>query len=132
MRDLKARDIMITDVMKADSDEIVASAKLRMMRHGIGGLPVVENDKLVGVITHRDIILAGEEVVGLKVGDIMSKDVSSINEDADLKEITKLMRKTGYQRLPVVEGDKIKGIVTQSCSSTPLPSICDGHDYINN
>lgn len=115
MRDLKARDIMITDVMKAESDEIVASAKLRMMRHGIGGLPVVENDKLVGVITHRDIILAGEEVVGLKVEDIMSKEISTISEDTDLKEITKLMRKTGYQRLPVVEGDKIKGIVTQSC-----------------
>lgn len=116
MRDLKARDIMIKDVMVADVGEIVASAKLRMMRHGIGGLPVVENGRLVGVITHRDIILAGEEVVGLKVKDIMSKDISTINEDTSIKKITELMRLTGYQRLPVVDGDKnIQGIVTQSC-----------------
>ncbi len=116
MRDLKARDIMIKDVMVADVGEIVASAKLRMMRHGIGGLPVVENGRLVGVITHRDIILAGEEVVGLKVKDIMSKNISTINEDTSIKKITELMSITGYQRLPVVEGDKnIRGIVTQSC-----------------
>ena len=79
--DLKAQDIMLTDVMMANTDEIVASAKLRMMRHGIGGLPVVEDDRLVGIITHRDIILAGEEVVGLKVGAIMSKKVLSIKEN---------------------------------------------------
>ncbi len=116
MRDLKARDIMIKDVMVADVGEIVASAKLRMMRHGIGGLPVVEDGRLVGVITHRDIILAGEEVVGLKVEDIMSKDISTINEDTSIKKITELMRMTGYQRLPVVGDDKnIQGIVTQSC-----------------
>lgn len=113
--DLKAQDIMLTDVMMANTDEIVASAKLRMMRHGIGGLPVVEDDRLVGIITHRDIILAGEEVVGLKVGAIMSKKVLSIKENTSFKEITRIMRETGYQRLPVVKGDKIKGIVTQSC-----------------
>ncbi len=115
LRDLRARDIMIKDVMKADTDEKIASAKLRMMRHGIGGLPVEEEGRLVGVITHRDIILAGEEVAGLKVRDIMSKDISTIRKDTDLKEITKIMRTTGYQRIPVVEGDMIKGIVTQSC-----------------
>ncbi|MFQ6135859.1 MAG: CBS domain-containing protein [Candidatus Hydrothermarchaeales archaeon] len=114
MRDLKAEDIMIRNIMTADSEEIVASAKLRMVRHGIGGLPVTQNGTLVGIITHRDIILAGDEVVGLKVKDIMSKDVISVSKDTSLKEITKLMRKTGYQRIPVVDGGKILGIITQS------------------
>jgi CBS domain-containing protein len=113
--DLRAEDIMIKDVVTIGPKEIIASAKLRMTRQGIGGLPVVENGEVKGMITHRDIILSGEEVMKLKVEDIMTKEVVVVDRETSLKEIVNLMRETGYQRLPVVEGKRLVGIVTQSC-----------------
>jgi CBS domain-containing protein len=114
MIDLKARDIMLKKVITIGPDEKVASAKLIMTRKGIGGLPVIEGEKLTGIITHRDIILAGDEVLKLKIRDIMTKNVKAVREDTPLKEIVKLMKDKGYQRIPVVKDKKLVGLITQS------------------
>jgi CBS domain-containing protein len=113
--ELKARDIMINDPVTAAPDEIIASAKLKMERQGLGGLPVVEHGKLVGIITHRDTILTGKRSLKIKVKDIMTRDVLTIKKDTDFYEIAAVMKKTGYQRLPVTKGKKLVGLVTQSC-----------------
>lgn len=115
MKNLRARDIMIKEVECIDEEEIVALAKLRMSRQGIGGLPVTKRNKLSGIITHRDIILSGDEVQKLKVRDIMSRNLVTVEEKTPLKDIIDIMARTGYQRLPVVKNEKISGIVTQSC-----------------
>jgi len=115
MREIRARDLMIRDAVTAGPEEILALAKLRMTRLGIGGLPVVENKKLVGMITHRDTILAGERAMNLRVKDIMTSNVLVIREDTPLIEVVTIMKETGYQRLPVVGDGKLMGIVTQSC-----------------
>ncbi|MFH1774342.1 MAG: CBS domain-containing protein [Methanobacteriota archaeon] len=115
MRDIKAEDIMIPDVATINADESVALAKLKMVRMGIGGLPVMKGRKIVGMTTHRDAILAGNKANGLRVRDIMTPKVRTISRKTSLKEITAIMKETGYQRLPVVENKKLVGIVTQSC-----------------
>lgn len=115
MRDIKAEDIMIPDVATINADESVALAKLKMVRVGIGGLPVMKGRKIVGMITHRDTILAGNKANGLRVRDIMTPKVRTISRKTSLKEIAAIMKETGYQRLPVVENKKLVGIVTQSC-----------------
>jgi CBS domain-containing protein len=115
IRNLHAHDIMITEVIVSSPEDLVAAAKLKMVRANIGGLPVVKNGKLIGLITHRDILLAGSEAQGLKVGDLMSKDLVVVEKTAHLKEISKIMAKTGYQRVPVVENDNMIGLITQSC-----------------
>ncbi len=74
---LVAEDIMIKDLYVTSRNDVVAAAKLKMMRCNVGGLPVVDKGKLVGIITHRDVLLAGGEALGLKVDDLMSKDLSS-------------------------------------------------------
>ncbi|MDI6806709.1 MAG: CBS domain-containing protein [Candidatus Aenigmarchaeota archaeon] len=112
---LTAKDIMRKDVVTIDANEIVGAARLKMLRQGIGGLPVLKWGKLVGMITFRDIELAGKEVIGLKVKDLMSKNVVSIKPETTLKEMVKIVREKGYQRLPVVKKGKVVGIVTQSC-----------------
>ncbi len=113
--DLTANDMMIKDPVTASPSDIVASAKLRMMRQGLGGLPVVRNGEMVGIITHRDTILVGKGAMKIKIEDVMTKDVLVIKKDTGFDEIVNLMKKTGYQRLPVVEGKKLVGLVTQSC-----------------
>jgi CBS domain-containing protein len=113
--DLTAEDIMIKDPVTVSPTEIIASAKLKMERQGLGGLPVVEHGKLVGIITHRDTILTGKRSLKIKVRDIMTRDVLTVKKDTDFYEIAGIMKETGLQRLPVVEGKKLVGLVTQSC-----------------
>lgn len=120
MRGIKARDIMIKDVVTAGPGDVLAVARLKMMRLGVGGLPVIEGNKLVGIITHRDTVLAGEKAMNLRVKDIMTSDVLTIEEETSLREIVLIMKNTGYQRLPVVENGKLVGLVTQSCIISAL------------
>ena len=112
--DLKAQDIMIGDVQIISPTDLIAAAKLKMMRCNVGGLPVVDDKRLVGIITHRDILLAGGEALGLKVEKLMSKDLKVAETDTPIMEITKIMADDGYQRIPVVENGKLVGLVTQS------------------
>jgi len=112
--DLLAQDIMIEDVHVTSPTDLVAAAKLKMMRCNVGGLPVVDDRRLVGIITHRDILLAGGEALGLKVEDLMSKDLKVAEPDTSIMEITKIMADEGYQRIPVVQKGNLIGLVTQS------------------
>ncbi len=111
---VRARDIMLRSVVTIGPDESLAIAKLKTVRRGVGGLPVVVGDKLVGIITHRDVVLAGERYRNLKVCDIMSKEIVTVGENSSLKEIVSIMRDKGYQRIPVVRGRKLVGLITQS------------------
>jgi CBS domain-containing protein len=111
---LQAQDIMIQEVQVTSPHDLVAAAKLKMMRCNVGGLPVVDEKKLVGIITHRDILLAGGEALGLKVDDLMSKDLKVVKIDTPIMEITRIMADKGYQRIPVVDNGNLIGLITQS------------------
>jgi CBS domain-containing protein len=122
---LRAENIMIQEVFVTSPDDLVAAAKLKMMRCNVGGLPVVDNKKLVGIITHRDVLLAGGEALGLKVGDLMSKDLLVVEKESPIMEITKIMADKGYQRIPVVENGNLMGLVTQSSLIRALAGLDD-------
>lgn len=114
IKKLHAKDIMIEDVQITSPNDLVAAAKLKMMRCNVGGLPVVDEEKLVGIITHRDVLLAGGEALSLKVDDLMSKDLYVAHKDTPILEITKVMADKGYQRIPVVANGDLVGLITQS------------------
>jgi CBS domain-containing protein len=114
IKKLQAKDIMLEDIHVTSPNDLVAAAKLKMMRCNVGGLPVVDDKKLVGIITHRDVLLAGGEALGLKVGDLMSKELYVANKDTSIREITKVMADKGYQRIPVAENGILVGLITQS------------------
>ena len=121
---LVAEEIMIEDVFVTSRTDVVAAAKLKMMRCNVGGLPVVdEGKKLVGIITHRDVLLAGGEALGLKVDDLMSKDLMVAQRKTPIMEITKIMADKGYQRIPVVENGILIGLITQSSLIRALAGI---------
>jgi CBS domain-containing protein len=123
--DQKAQDIMIEDVQTISPTDLIAAAKLKMMRCNVGGLPVVDDKRLVGIITHRDILLAGGEALGLKVEKLMSKDLKVAETDTPIMAITKIMADDGYQRIPVVDNGKLVGLVTQSSLIRALAGLDD-------
>jgi CBS domain-containing protein len=115
IKDLTAKDIMIKKVHVTSPSDLIAAAKLKMMRCNIGALPVLnDSKKLVGIITHRDILLAGGEALGLKVGDLMTKDLVIAEVDTPIMEITTIMANKGYQRIPVAKKGDLVGLITQS------------------
>jgi len=76
-RDIIARDIMIKGVLTITADRKVAYARLIMLRHNVGALPVVDEENvLLGIITKRDIDLAGADVSDLLVSDLMTRPLS--------------------------------------------------------
>jgi CBS domain-containing protein len=107
---------MTPDVRVANPDETIQQAARLMASLDAGVLPVGENDRLVGMITDRDIaIRAIAEGKGpdAKVRDVMTKDVKYCYEDQDVNEVTRDMADLQVRRLPVLNRDKrLVGIVS--------------------
>ena len=89
-----------------------------MKSEDIGSLPIVEDDRLVGVITDRDIairIVAEGKGAETTVGEIASKDVVTVDPQQSLEEAARLMAEHQVRRLPVTEEDgKLVGILAQA------------------
>ncbi len=112
IEDIKARDVMIKELVTIGPDEKIALADLIMTRHSIGALPVVKAGKIVGIITQRDIMLAkGYDVGGLTVKDLMSKELITVERNTPIKSIISLLLKNRIERLPVVDGGKLVGLI---------------------
>jgi len=116
MRNIVARDVMIKDVHTITGDRKVAYARLMMLRHNVGALPVVDDENVVlGIITQRDIDLAGADVSDLLVSDLMTRSLIKAKETTTLRWIVERMIKTGVQRIPVLdENSRLLGLVTQT------------------
>lgn len=109
------------DVVVVKKSESALDAALLMRRFHVGDLVVIEEEGgqriPVGIVTDRDIVIeAVAEDVNcreLTVGDIMSTDLVTVNEDEDVIDTVKMMRANGIRRVPVVDGSGVLvGIVT--------------------
>jgi len=103
------RDIMTREVESAQPDMTIRDAAQMMKSRDIGSLPVCEGRKVVGVVTDRDITIRGvadgRDPVSTRVGEVMSRQVFSVKEDARLAEAERLMHDQQLRRLPVVNGE---------------------------
>src|SRR2546421_11378293 len=98
-------------------DATLEDAASRTEALDIGPLPVCENDRLVGMITDRDITVRstamGEDPKAMRVRDAMSKDVLCCHEDDDVRDATRLMESKQVRRLLVLDrDDRLVGIVS--------------------
>jgi CBS domain-containing protein len=111
----KIRDIMTDQVECCTLLDNIFEVAVKMKDLNVGAIPIVDKDKLVGMITDRDIVVRGvaEKHPGsTKVEDIMSDELITISPDATSVEAIKLMSDHQIRRLPVVEGGKMVGIVS--------------------
>ncbi|MGG3562044.1 CBS domain-containing protein [Neobacillus rhizosphaerae] len=109
------RDIMTDNVECCTLLDNMYEVALKMKELNVGAIPIVDQEKIVGMITDRDIVIRGvaEKHPGsTKVEDIMSSELITISPEATSQEAAKLMAQHKIRRLPVVEGDKLIGIVS--------------------
>ena len=113
----------VRDAMTENPRSIGASASVveaaRLMRdEHIGSLPITDDEELVGMITDRDIttrvVAEAADPKRTSVGDVVSRDLISVEPDEDLEEAVQLMASHQVRRLPVVENGRLVGIVAQA------------------
>ena len=113
---MQVRDAMSEDVQIANPNQSIRDAATLMAKIDAGSLPVGENDRLVGMITDRDIAIravAEGKSPTTKVRDIMSQEVLYCFDDQDLDEVARNMSEMKIRRLPVVNRDKrLVGIIS--------------------
>jgi len=111
---MRLRELMRTRVVTIELTAAASSAWERMRKHRIRHLVVTENDALAGVISERDLGgRNGDEVRRARtVGDLMSTRVVNAEPTTTLREAANLMRSRLIGSLPVLEGDRLVGIVT--------------------
>jgi CBS domain-containing protein len=114
----KISEVMTRDVCIVAPDQTIREAATQMADADIGSLPVGENDRLVGMITDRDIVLravAEGRDPGTTVREVMTDRIQYCFEDEDVDKVARNMADLGVRRLPVVNRDKrLVGIVALS------------------
>lgn len=115
MNTRKLRDIMTTDCATVTLKDNVYEAAVKMKQEDTGFIPVVEGNKLIGVLTDRDLVIRGfaaKKEGSTAIKEVMSDRVVSISPEASVDEAVKLMSKEQIRRLPVVENGDLIGIVS--------------------
>jgi CBS domain-containing protein len=111
-------DAMTEDPRSIDQSASVVEAARLMRAEDIGSLPITDGDKLVGMITDRDIttrvVADAADPQMTSVGDVYSRDLISVEPDEDLEDALRLMARHQVRRLPVVENGRLVGIVAQA------------------
>ena len=113
------RDVMTSNPCTIDAEKPVAYAAKMLRDEDVGLAQIVEDDKLIGMLTDRDIairvVAEGRDPGQVKVRDVESKQVVTIDPQQDLDEALRIMAKHQVRRLPVVEEDgRLVGVVAQA------------------
>lgn len=116
----KARDIMTAGADYLDESATVAEAAKRFAKGDFGALPVCNTEgRLQGMVTDRDVVVkvvaAGKDPKKTKVTDLTDQpEVVTIGADDSLEEACETMKRANVRRLPVIDGHKLVGMVSQA------------------
>lgn len=116
---MKVADILKSkgsSVYSLGGDSSVFDALKMMAEKNIGALMIIEEDKLLGIFSERDyarkIVLQGKASHDTQVSEIMTKTVITIESENNLEQCMELMTKNKIRHLPVVDNDKVAGIIS--------------------
>jgi CBS domain-containing protein len=112
------KDLMTSNPTTVEPETPVSEAAKRMAREDVGPLPVVEDGRLVGIVTDRDLVvrvIADDRDPGsTTVREAASRRLVTVSPDDDLVKTLDLLAKHQVRRLPVVDGERLVGIVAQA------------------
>jgi CBS domain-containing protein len=113
---MKISDVMTIDVETVSADQTAQDAAKFMLRAEAGSIPVCEGDRVIGMITDRDIAVRGvAEGRGpdTPIGDLMTDGIVCAREDDDVQDVAAKMSEAQVRRLPVLDSnDRLCGIVS--------------------
>jgi CBS domain-containing protein len=113
---MKVSEIMTKATVTDAAQDTLAEAAARMWNAQTGSLLVMEGEHLLGIVTERDVLRAiahGMDPNEVPVKDLMRTDVITVGPQTTLKEAAKLMATKWIRHLPVVEGSRVVGILSQ-------------------
>jgi signal-transduction protein with cAMP-binding, CBS, and nucleotidyltransferase domain len=110
------RDVMTTHPVVLPVTSSVIEAAQAMRDSDIGDVIVVENGRICGIVTDRDItvrgVAEGRNISSLTLGDICSRQLTTLSPTDSVDDAVLLMREKALRRLPVIDGDTPVGIVS--------------------
>jgi CBS domain-containing protein len=114
----QVRDLMVSDVVTIEPGSGVVDAAKRMIQEEKGPLPIVEGNQPVAIVTDRDIIAhvvaEGRDPNSVTVDDIATHELVTIGPDQDVDDARELMVQHELDRILVVEGDRLVGIISEA------------------
>ena len=109
------KDAMTSDVKTATPSVSLTDAAKLMKQEDVGSVPVVDGERLIGMLTDRDIVVRGiadgSDPHAVTAGDIASRDIVTVRPEDDLEEALRLMAQHQVRRLPVVDDGQLVGVV---------------------
>ena len=113
---MQVADIMTSASVTESPDDSLRSAAEKMWKQQTGSLLVMEGDRLVGIITERDVMKAvarGRDVDATRVREIMTRDVLTVGPATSPHDAARQMAARWIRHLPVMDGDSVVGVVSQ-------------------
>ncbi|OBA07383.1 CBS domain-containing protein [Bacillus subtilis] len=110
---MKIRDIMTENVECCEPTASITELAKKMRDSNVGSIPICENGTLQGIVSDRDIVTRclAENQMDAQASDIMSADIVSGHPDMSAEEAGQLMAEHQIRRLPILENERIAGIV---------------------
>jgi CBS domain-containing protein len=122
----KVQDLMTSDPATITPDASVREAARLMMQNDVGPLPVVEGGKLVGIVTDRDLVVRvladGRDPDATQLREAFSPNPITVSPEDDLETALALLAENQVRRVPVVEDERLVGIVAQADIARELES----------
>jgi len=123
----RGEEIIIRDVITAGPSQTIGAVWKTMTEQSISGIPIIENGKLVGIISRRDVLPIVKADPNKKIVDVMTRDVVTARESVKIDEAIDIMYEHKVDRLPIIN-DKggLTGIISMQSilesASTPAPT----------
>jgi len=126
---MPVREIMSTNVITAEGSIKASEGARKMAEHDIGSLVVTKKDKPIGIVTERDMVRKlmskGVAPSSVTLKDVMSQPLVTIKSDESLSGAAQKMLENDIRRLPIVEDDKLVGIITDADMISFASSVTD-------
>lgn len=124
---MKCSEVMTRNPRTCEPTDTVQQAAQLMKSEDVGPIPIASKDgNLEGIITDRDIVLKvvaeGRDPKTTKLSEVMTTDIVTCAPDGDIEDTLNLMEDHQVRRIPVVEGNRLVGIISQADVATKLES----------
>jgi CBS domain-containing protein len=113
---MRVSEIMTNAAVTDRPEETLADAAQKMWKQQTGSLLVIDGEDLVGIVTERDVLKAvatGVVAAETKISQVMTKDLVSVGPGTSLREAAKIMADRWIRHLPVLDGGKLVGVISQ-------------------